>query len=285
MSEIKRPSKSMESAEKNSTLPIAKKKKGVRDLNIYFTAKENVMVENLTSAGGGCPVAEEKTESVSTDSNVCNANSQSLMSNKQLVETFSNILAVHQATLNQLKSACDSLRLHRTKPALGILGTETSEDDLPLLAIFEKYNLPLQSRGEVENLDAELNHSNDFLKFFVSLEYSMLFNFMFLTKILNRPCIHILLDSSHCPDREESLSKPKSKILEGFICSLIAKEVIIQYRWSGRIEETQAFKELKNVQIVLLSAMVRVDANYTLYQFENDIKSILAKFAQAKKKN
>lgn len=41
--------------------------------------------------------------------------------------------------------------------------------------------------------------------------------------------------------------------------------------------EKDAFKELKNVQIVLLSAMVRVDKNYTLYQFEMDIKSVLTK--------
>lgn len=48
--------------------------------------------------------------------------------------------------------------------------------------------------------------------------------------------------------------------------------------------EKSAFKELKNIQIVLLSAMVRVDRNYTLFQFENDIKSVLTKCTIALKK-
>lgn len=56
----------------------------------------------------------------------------------------------------------------------------------------------------------------------------------------------------------------------------MSKDVITQFRWAGRMEK-DAFKDLKNIQIVLLSAMVRVDRNYTLYQFENDIKSVLTK--------
>lgn len=48
--------------------------------------------------------------------------------------------------------------------------------------------------------------------------------------------------------------------------------------------EKEAFKELKNIQIVLLSAMVRVDRNYTLFQFENDIKSVLTKCVKTFKK-
>lgn len=48
--------------------------------------------------------------------------------------------------------------------------------------------------------------------------------------------------------------------------------------------EKKAFKELKNIQIVLLSAMVRVDQNYTLFQFENDIKSVLTKCVKTFKK-
>lgn len=48
--------------------------------------------------------------------------------------------------------------------------------------------------------------------------------------------------------------------------------------------EKGAFRELKNIQIVLLSAMVRVDKNYTLYQFENEIKSVLTKCANTLKK-
>lgn len=66
--------------------------------------------------------------------------------------------------------------------------------------------------------------------------------------------------------------------------ALISKDVIVQYRWFGRNEETSAFKELKNIQIVLLSAMIRVDSNYTLYQFEEDVKSVFKKCAHAANK-
>lgn len=70
--------------------------------------------------------------------------------------------------------------------------------------------------------------------------------------------------------------------MEGFICTLISQEIITQFKWAGRVENTVAFKELKNIQVVLLSAMVRVVPKYTLYQFENDMKSVLNKF-KAKK--
>lgn len=50
------------------------------------------------------------------------------------------------------------------------------------------------------------------------------------------------------------------------------------------MENTVAFKELKKIQIVLLSAMIRVDSKYTLYQFENDMKSVLTKCVQNSKK-
>lgn len=65
----------------------------------------------------------------------------------------------------------------------------------------------------------------------------------------------------------------------------MSKDVIIQFSWSGKPTNTSAFKELKNVQIVLLSAMVRVDAGYTLHQFENDIKSVLRKCVQTSNKH
>lgn len=46
----------------------------------------------------------------------------------------------------------------------------------------------------------------------------------------------------------------------------------------------ESFKELKNIQIVLLSAMFRVDRKYTLFQFEKDIKSVLTKCVKTFKK-
>lgn len=77
--------------------------------------------------------------------------------------------AVNKMVANQLKSACDKLRLYQTESSLGIHDTETSEHDAPLLTMFEKYKLPLQTKQEVEALDAALEESTDFLKFFVSI--------------------------------------------------------------------------------------------------------------------
>lgn len=83
----------------------------------------------------------------------------------------------------------------------------------------------------------------------------------------------------------KNLYQSQKSILEGFLMALISKDVILQYRWCGRIEETSAFKELKNIQIVLLSAMIRVDGNYTLYQFEEEVKSVFKKCVQATNKS
>lgn len=76
----------------------------------------------------------------------------------------------------------------------------------------------------------------------------------------------------------------QKSILEGFMGSLLSKDVIIQFRWGDRIDSTSSFKQLKNVQVVLLSAMVRVDPNYTLFQFENDVKAVLTKYIKTSRK-
>lgn len=62
--------------------------------------------------------------------------------------------------------------------------------------------------------------------------------------------------------------------------SFITKELIPVYRWSDRSQKGEAFKVLKNTQIVLLNFMLQVDPSYTLYQFELDCKTIIKKFSK-----
>lgn len=63
----------------------------------------------------------------------------------------------------------------------------------------------------------------------------------------------------------------------------MSRDVVTEFGWSDRMEKG-AFRKLKNIQIVLLSAMVRVDPDYTLYQFENEIKLVLTKCTNTLKK-
>lgn len=83
----------------------------------------------------------------------------------EMIELMS---AVCNISLNQLESACNTVRLLRSKSTLGTRETEISEADAPLLAMFEKYALPLKTTEEVEQLENSLANSDDFLKFFVS---------------------------------------------------------------------------------------------------------------------
>lgn len=101
-----------------------------------------------------------------------------------------------------------------------------------------------------------------------------------ITAVLN-----LLLQIRRIVPIVKNLYQKHTSILEGFIGSLISHDIIAQFKWAGRIENTVAFKELKNIQVVLLSAMVRVDPNYTMYQFENDIKTVLQKSVFQTKKN
>lgn len=112
----------------------------------------------------------EETEKSSIDPNDRNENTENVLSNEQLVQMMKRFSAVNKIVLTQLTSACDKLRAYRTTSTLGIRDTEISDDDVPLLTIFEKYNLPLKTKEEVDALENELDKSNDFLRFFVSTE-------------------------------------------------------------------------------------------------------------------
>lgn len=152
-----------------------------------------------------------------------NHNSGNFLSIEQLVETFSSVSAVHQAVLKTLKSACENLYHRRTKSTLGTHEEEISGDDeIQLLKMFEKYKLPLQTKGDVEELETELEMSFDFLKFFVS-ELQCVFHSFHIhlsQTILNfgRNSIFIMTGFSHCSDRNKYLSDSKKHIGRVHLC-------------------------------------------------------------------
>lgn len=174
----------LDNTEKATVSQEKKKKKTSKRINFdkYFdigSAEKNEQpFVNRSSNSTETPTTNENAKSPSIDVNDRNANTQNLLSNEQLIHMFKQFSAVSQVAVKSLKSVCERVHQHRTKSSLRIRETEISEEDAPLLVLFEKYNLPLKTKEEVETLDVELEKSNDFLKFFVSfyLIYVLLTN-------------------------------------------------------------------------------------------------------------
>lgn len=175
----KRPSKSLG---KSVEIQLSKKSKQNR-YNKYFTVHESD--DSLPKESDVELATKVQKKSSTDDSNDCTQNAQNLLSNEKLEQMFDQISAVNKVVSKQLQSACEKLRAYRTKSTLGIRETKISDDDIPLLTIFEKYNLPLKTKEEVDALEAELKNSNDFLKFFVSTELYLIF--VVNHQIKNRP--------------------------------------------------------------------------------------------------
>lgn len=85
---------------------------------------------------------------------------------------------------------------------------EVAYKKIPLLTMFEKYKLPLQTKEEVVLLEAQLQNSHDFLKFFVSSVTSNRFqNIAHYTSL-----IYYFIGLSRCAYCAKSLSKSKVHI-------------------------------------------------------------------------
>lgn len=65
----------------------------------------------------------------------------------------------------------------------------------------------------------------------------------------------------------------------GFLTSLMTKELLAKFTWTGKGEAGNkfCFAEFKQIQTILLSAMMKMDVNYSLTQFKIDLQRNLAK--------
>lgn len=83
----------------------------------------------------------------------------------------------------------------------------------------------------------------------------------------------------------------RRSILWGFMHSLISKDLLVNYTWSGRSEDKSSktknsFAALIQIQSVIFSAIAKVVPTYSIKEFENDVKLNLMKCAsKSKEKN
>lgn len=83
----------------------------------------------------------------------------------------------------------------------------------------------------------------------------------------------------------QNLYQRQKSILEGFMLSLMTRELIVLFRWSDRCRRGDAFKDMKNISLLLLNSMLQIDPDYTVYQFEIDCKIILKKLIKIEVRN
>lgn len=85
----------------------------------------------------------------------------------------------------------------------------------------------------------------------------------------------------------KNLYQTQRQILWGFTHSLISKELLDLYTWTGRSEKKNkhSFTNLVQIQNLLYCAMLKVDTTYTVISFENDFKTNLLKCAARSKTN
>lgn len=148
-----------------------KKKSKKNDLNHFF-------IDNESPAGQGSSSTQSEPKTVGSTvdvteptphhSKACIENDQNELSNEQLLRMVQSMSAAFAIAIKHLNSNCETIHLHRTKATLGVSEETVSDEDVHLLVMFNKYNLPLKTKEEIEKLDAELEMSKDFLKFFVS---------------------------------------------------------------------------------------------------------------------
>lgn len=172
----KRKVKSVKNGSNNPEAKRVKSTIGRVDYNKYFSDSEKLLdstaekekQSDSVSRVKGNVASSSSSSSSSSQSSVQNQIEQNIFSDQQLIQMVQSMSAVCHVSLNQLESACETINFYRTKSKLGTRQIEISEADGPLLTMFEKYDLPLKTKEEIERLENELEKSNDFLKFFVS---------------------------------------------------------------------------------------------------------------------
>lgn len=74
----------------------------------------------------------------------------------------------------------------------------------------------------------------------------------------------------------------RRQILYGFMLSLISKDLLGKYTWSGRSEKQSTkfcFENLKQIHGVFWGALLRIIPKYTVKELEDDMKKNLYKCA------
>lgn len=96
---------------------------------------------------------------------------------EEMTSMIENLTAVVKTVTENLRTTSDKIRKYRTTPTLGVLDdTNVSEQELPLLAKFKTYTLPMQKKEDIEKLEVDLTESHEFLKFFVRHIYFFKFS-------------------------------------------------------------------------------------------------------------
>lgn len=182
----------------------------------------------------------------------------------------------------QVNSLGEEVRQMKKQPSLLIDDGETKDDDLPHLSKVEAFNLPIAERQHLEQLENMLEADKSFYVFFVCIKAQIIFyqeidyNLNFYLKV-NR-LVPIV----------QNLFQNKRNILWGFTLSLMSKELLVKYTWSGRSQTNSkyGFERMKQIQGVLWCAMVKVSPLYSTEEFEEDFKANLVKCTLlAKEKN
>lgn len=80
-----------------------------------------------------------------------------------------------------------------------------------------------------------------------------------------------------------NMFQTERRILRGFINSLISKDLLVTYTWSGRSENgsKHSFADLIHIQSALFNAMFSVVPSYSIAEFEDDFKAYLVKLQRA----
>lgn len=77
-----------------------------------------------------------------------------------------------------------------------------------------------------------------------------------------------------------NLYQARKQILWGFMNSLISKELLFQFNWTGQGNpKKKSFEKMKQIQSILWCAMLKVSPTYSVKEFEADLKTNLTKCA------
>lgn len=150
---------------------LSKKTKTV-DYNTYFIENKSAESRNQSQTREvPLSVEEHKQSSPRSSSDIITERTaeEVTLSYKQLSEMVSDMFTMAHVMMEELKDATAKIHSYRTNSMLAISNTDVLHPvGDPMLEMFEKYELPINTKEELEKLESDLNGSQNFLKFFVS---------------------------------------------------------------------------------------------------------------------